>query len=87
MKIRVRGVVDDVYNGRTATELVSHMRDSFNAFARKPASSNVAYMIRRIDFFKSQYKVSVVCDGTTEEDKCLSFIRSMVNGGLAEEIT
>ncbi|OGH91131.1 MAG: hypothetical protein A2534_01935 [Candidatus Magasanikbacteria bacterium RIFOXYD2_FULL_39_9] len=84
MRIRVRG---EVYNGRTAVELVSHMRSDFNAFARKPASSNAAYMDRRIQWFKAHSNVEVVRDGTTEEDQCLSFIRSMVNGGLAEEIT
>ncbi len=74
----------EVYQG-TSVQIVSKMRNVYNRFNANPVATNEEFMqayIEKLKFLKD----SISYDGTTSEEKCVSFIRSLLDTGQAKEI-
>ena len=72
----------EVYQG-TPVQIVSKMRNTFNRFNPKPVATNEEFMkayIANMKFLKD----SIACVGDTPEEKCASFVQSLLDTGQAK---
>ncbi len=74
----------EVYQG-TPVQIVSKMRNVYNRFNANRAITNEEFMLVYIELFKF-LKDPITCDGNTQEEKCISFIKSLLKSGQAKEI-
>ncbi len=74
----------EVYSG-TPVQIVSKMRNVYNRFNPKPATTNEEFMRAYIETFKI-LKDPITCEGNTSEEKCSSFVQSLLQSKQAKEI-
>ncbi len=72
--------------GATATEVVSKMREEFNRWnPNTSTTSNEEYMKGVVARFGGFGGIGYI--GITEEEKCSSFIESLIRANLAENMS
>ncbi len=82
--MRLVDLEGEVYQG-TPVQIVSKMRNVYNRFNPKPATTNEEFMRAYIETFKFLGD-AISCDGSTPEEKCASFVQSLLNTGHAKEV-
>ena len=73
-----------VYQG-TPIQIVSKMRNVYNRFQNKPVTTNEEFMQAYVEKFKFLGD-RIIYKGTAIEERCASFIQSLLETGQAKEV-